>query len=191
MKRLIGSLVMVVLISACGSTPSAGTSPSPGTSPSAGPSAQASATPAASPTAPAGFVLTSVTGGSVATSTVSAVRVGQHEGYDRFVIEFGGGVPQYTVTPQSTPIFTRSPKDEQVTLEGASGVLITVHSVINWTSYSGPAAFHPGYPFLRQAQLVENYEGYQQWALGISGTACVRVVVYTAPNRLVVDVTAI
>jgi hypothetical protein len=122
---------------------------------------------------------------------VSAVRVGQHDGYDRFVIEFAGGVPHYTVTPQSSATFTRSPKGDQVTLEGTSGVVITVHSVINWTAYSGPTALLPGYPYLRQAQLVENFEGYQQWALGIKGTACVRVVIYASPNRLVVDVTAI
>lgn len=130
-------------------------------------------------------------GGVVASSTFAAVRIGQHDGYDRFVIEFGGGVPSYSVTPQSSTTFSRSPKGDTVTLEGTSGVLVVVHSLTNWTSYSGPTSFHPQYPFLREAQLVENFEGYQQWALGVRGTACLKVAVYSSPNRLVVDIAAI
>lgn len=132
-----------------------------------------------------------MSGGEVSTSTVTTVRVGQHPGYDRFVIEFGGGVPSYSVTPQSNATFIRSPKGDQVILDGTNGVLIVVHSINNWTSYSGPTAFHTGYPYLRQAMLVENYEGYQQWALGVHGNPCLRVAVYSSPSRLVVDVAAI
>jgi hypothetical protein len=122
---------------------------------------------------------------------VTTVRVGQHDGYDRFVIEFGGGVPNYSVTLQSNATFVRSPRGDQVTLEGTSGVLIVIHSVTNWTSYSGPTGFQPGYPYLRQAVQVENFEGYQQWALGVQGTPCLRVAMFTSPSRLVVDVAAI
>jgi hypothetical protein len=78
-----------------------------------------------------------------------------------------------------------------VTLEGTAGVRIVVHSVNNWTSYSGPTAFHPQYPYLRQAQQMENYEGYQQWGLGIQETPCLRVSTMASPSRLVVDIAAI
>ena len=117
--------------------------------------------------------------------------MGQHPGYDRITIEFAGGVPSYTVTRQQAATFTRSPRGDQVTLEGNAGVLIVIHSVVNWTSYTGPTAFHPGYPYLRQAQQVENFEGYQQWALGIEGTPCLRVFTLASPSRLVVDVAAV
>lgn len=203
--RLGAAVFAVVLLSACGSLPNPGASPAVSTSPSATaaetpsptptspPSASPSTSPipTPSPTPPAGFVCGTVTGGNVAGSTVSTVRVGQHAGYDRFVIEFAAGVPAFTVAPQGTTTFTRSPKGDQVTLEGNSGVLVTVHSVTNWIGYNGPVAFLPRYPFLRQAILVENYEGYQQWALGVRGTACVRVAVYDSPSRLVVDVAGI
>jgi hypothetical protein len=106
------------------------------------------------------------------------------------VIEFGGDVPSYGVTLQQSAIFTRSPKGDQVTLEGNAGVLIALHSVYNWSTYTGPTAFHPQYPYLRQALLVESFEGYQQWALGIQGTPCLRVAVYASPSRLVVDMAA-
>jgi hypothetical protein len=119
---------------------------------------------------------------------VLAVRVGQHPGYDRIVIEFGNGVPIYSVTRQPNATFTRSPRGDQVTLDGTAGVLIVVHTVTNWTSYSGPTAFRPGYLYLSQALLIENYEGYQQWALGIQGTPALRVFALSSPSRLVVDV---
>ena len=137
---------------------------------------------------PPGFALRDFSGGSVALSTVSAVRVGQHDGYDRFVIEFSGGVPSYSVKRQSGATFTRSPKGDLVTLEGTAGVVITIHSIGNWTSYTSATAFKPGYPFLRQALLTENFEGYQSWALGIAGTPALRVFTLASPNRLVVDI---
>jgi hypothetical protein len=129
-----------------------------------------------------------VTGGAVASTTVTAVRVGSHAGYDRFVIEFTGGVPGYEVTPQPSPTFTTSPKGDQVTLQGTSGVLVKIHAVTNWTGYAGQTAFQPGYPYLRQAVQVENFEGTQQWALGVQGSASIRVTVMASPDRLVVDV---
>jgi hypothetical protein len=121
---------------------------------------------------------------------VVGVRVGQHDGYDRLVIEFNGPVPSYRVQRRSGTSFTESPRGQAVTLSGTNGVLVVVHPVFNWTSYSGPFAFQPDYPVLRQALQVENFEGYQQWALGIQGTPCLRVTTLTAPYRLVVDVAA-
>jgi hypothetical protein len=200
MRRFITALCMVGLVAACGSATSTTPSLSPSSTPTASPSALPSPSPSpsptpspsplASPTPPPGFVCTDVAGGSVADSTVADVRVGQHEGYDRFVIEFGAGVPNYIVTRQQSTTFTRSPKGDQVTLEGSAGVLIVVHSVNNWIGYPGPTAFRPQYPYLRQALQVENYEGYQQWALGIQGTACLRVFTLASPSRLVVDIAA-
>lgn len=194
-------MTLVLFVAACGYVPSAGTSPGPTSTPTATtspvptPSPTEVPTPSpsavASPSPPAGFATGTVAGGAVASSTVTTVRVGQHAGYDRIVIEFAGGVPVYEVSTQAGATFTRSPRGDQVTLEGTSGVLIKLHSVVNWTSYTAPTTFHPGYPYLRQALLVENYEGYQQWALGVQGTAYIRVTTLGSPSRLVIDVTAV
>jgi hypothetical protein len=200
-RKFIVALTVLGLVAACGSATVATSSPSPRATPTLSPSPAESPSPSPSPfptpspvpssTPPAGFYLADSSGGSVASNAVVAVRVGQHPGYDRIVIEFVSGVPNYTVTRQSTPAFIRSPRGDQVTLEGSAGVLIVIHSVNNWTSYAGPTAFHPGYPYLRQALLVENFEGYQQWALGIQGTPALRVFTLASPSRLVVDVTGI
>lgn len=199
MNKLIFVAALIGLVSACGTTPVASSSPSPQPSASASPSASPSSSPsvapspsvAVSPTMPAGFAYSDFSGGAVASSTVTDVRVGQHDGYDRFVIEFSGGVPTYTVTRQSNATFTRSPKGDLVTLDGTAGVLIVVRSVSNWTSYSGPTGFKPGYPCLRQALMAENFEGVQQWALGIAGKPALRVFTMDSPSRLVVDVAVV
>jgi hypothetical protein len=197
MRRIIAMLAVAMFAGACGASTGVLPSPSPAASPittptqTPSPSPSPSPLPTPSPTAPAGFACTSTSGGAVAASAVTAARVGQHPGYDRFVIEFGAGVPSYSVTIQSKPIFVRAPKGDTVTLDGTSGVRIVVHSVTNWMSYAGPTAFHPGYPYLRQAMQTENFEGYQQWALGVRGSACLRVFTLGSPSRLVVDVVGI
>jgi nitroreductase len=199
------ALSTVFLLAACGQ-PSGGpgsTSPSPSATmsvsptptttpePSLAPSPSASPTVSASPAwPPAGFTTGGVSGGSSATIVnVTAVRVGAHTGYDRVVIEFSGAVPSYTVTPQSDSRFTLTPKGGTVTLEGTNGILITLQH-INWTAYAGPNSLRPDFTDLREARLIQNFEGVQQWALGIAGVAAVRVFTLTSPARLVVDVTA-
>jgi hypothetical protein len=122
---------------------------------------------------------------------VAAVSVEQDAGFDRFVIEFGGGIRNYGVAGTQSATFTRSPKGDQVTLEGNAGVDITIHTVTNWGASPGPKAFHPQYSYLREAVLIQDYEGYQTWALGIKGTPCLRVVTLASPSRLVVDIAAV
>jgi len=167
-------------------------------SPTASPSLQDSASPTATPTPqptpqllPVFSCADAIGGGTEPNgSEVVAVRVGQHDGYDRLVIEFNGPIPAYSVTGRSGTSFTTSPKGQTVTLGGTNGVLIVMHSIVNWTSYSGPFAFTPNFPILREARQIENFEGYQQWALGIQGSPCLRVTTLTSPSRLVVDAAA-
>src|SRR6202162_4138764 len=165
MKGLFSMLALatVVLLAACGQqssgpgstspTPSATASVSP--SPTGTPQASLTPSPSPSPTAtpvwpPAGFTTGGVSGGSSATIVrVSAVRVGAHPGYDRFVLEFSGPVPTYTVTPQSDSQCTLTPKGGTVTLEGTNGVLITMQH-IDWTAYTGPTSLRPEFTYLRE-----------------------------------------
>lgn len=103
-------------------------------------------------------------------------------------MEFSGAVPSYSVTPQPSSQFTLTPKGGTVTLEGTNGVLVTVQH-IDWTSYTGPTSLRPEFTDLREARLVQNFEGVQQWGLGIAGVVAVRVFTLSSPARLVVDVT--
>jgi len=209
MSRLIArssvALLAAIGLAACGAPPPSAaisptasaaptTTPAPTVVPTAlptptvAPSATPAPTPTPAPLPPAGFAYRNFSGGSTsAGSAVTDVRVGSHDGYDRFVIEFAGTIPGYSITRQSTS-FEASPSSQPFTLEGDTGVLIRVQPVADWTSYRSPTAFQPKFPYLRQARMAENFEAVQQWALGVDGKASLRVYELSSPSRLVVDV---
>ncbi|HSO93551.1 MAG TPA: hypothetical protein VLS53_03655 [Candidatus Dormibacteraeota bacterium] len=209
--KALGSLLalsMAFLLAACGQQAATPGSRSPGPSatasvsltPTPTPAPEPSLTPSPSPSPvptvtpvppwpPDGYTTATVSGGSSAgVVNVTAVRVGAHPGYDRFTIEFSGAVPGYTVALQSNSRFTLDPKGGTVTLDGTNGVLISIQH-INWTAYAGPTSLRPQLTYLREARLIQNFEGVQQWGLGIAGTAAVRVFTLASPARLVVDIT--
>ncbi len=197
----IAALALVAALPACGRpAPIGGASavptvslqpaltPTPTSTPSSAP-----VTPIATPTSapPAGFAYTDFSGGTLGVGSAAvAARVGSHDGYDRFVLEFAGAVPAYTIKRQPQTTFTLSPQGTPVTLRGTSGVLIALQPVVDWTSYRGPTHLVPDFPYLREATQLENFEAVQQWALGVQGDAALRVITLTSPSRLVIDVSA-
>lgn len=191
MCRLLAPAVLGALLVACSnSTPSASPTPSPTPSPSA------TTPPSPTPTVPAGFQCSGGFNGGSGSSdadpagpTVTAVRAGGHTGFDRFVMEFDGPIRSYEVAIQDTPTFTLDPKGTPVTLEGTGGVLVTIRHQ-NWTAYAGPSGLRPELTFLKQARMVQNFEGTMQWGLGIQGSPCLKVSTLQSPPRLVVDVAA-
>jgi len=196
---LLGPVLAAALVSACssGSTPSTPTTPANAGGPTPTQTTTTSSpTPNPSPALPAGFKCRNFVGGAShapdwgpAGPTVTAIRIGGHSDFNRFVMQFDGTVPAYKVTRQSRPIFTEDPKGTVVRLKGNHGVLVTVKPE-NWTAYTGPAHMVPTLAFIREARMVQNFEGTMQWGLGILGNPCLRVTTLTNPPRLVVDVAA-
>lgn len=134
------------------------------------------------------FACSDATGGSTGIVGVTAVRVDQHAGYDRFVLQFDTQVPKYTVKRQAKPVFTQGASGQTITLSGTAGVLVTVHSASQSGTYSGPTDFtQAGFPVLKEARLTEDFEGTVAWGLGLGTAACMRVFTLTAPARLVID----
>jgi len=188
------------LVSCSAATTSTGPSGTSGSaSPSATPSSTGSPSPSLSPSPtgpPTGFSCRgSQSGGATAAADwppegprVVAVRVGAHEGFDRIVFEFDGTVPGYSITRQGTT-FTLSPDGSSVTVAGTRALLVKIQPQ-DWLSYNGPQRFRAGLPFLREARIVENFEGIMQWGLGVAGTPCIRVTTLSAPPRLVIDIAA-
>lgn len=185
-----------IIGAACGAAaPTSGASGAPTTSAAAtatpAPTSAPSATPSAAPTSgpPAGFAYSDFSGGTPgAGSAVVTVRVGMHDGYDRFAVEFSGTIPAYTIKRQAGTTFTESPKGTSVSLAGTNGLLVTLQPVAGWTSYAGPTRLSQDFPFLVEARQVQNFEGVQQWALGVQGEPALRVTTLDAPSRLVIDV---
>ena len=173
--------------------PAASPSASPATSPAPSPSASPSASPVSSPVAsgtPYACASSSITSqGAPPSAFIDGVRTGTHTGYDRLTIEFQNGRPgSIALTPVSGTTFLRSPRGDHVTLAGRNGILVTLFSSDGHTAYSGPTDIKTGDSALVEVREIQDFEGYVQYALGISGPACYHASILTNPDRLVVDV---
>jgi len=186
-------------------TPSRGQSTVAHSSPAARPTATAAATPAATPvptatptatptpaptpTAPVatlpGFSCSTQTGGG-GQATMSTARVGAQSGYDRFVIQFEGPVPQFEVTLQDSASFAQN--GGPVTLQGAAGLQVVLHDATGGGVYSGPSDVKVGFPEIQEARLLSDAQGVVQWGVGIAHTACFHAWILPSPSRLVVDI---
>jgi len=165
--------------------------------PSAEPTATAGPTAAPSPSATAVVVsaacATSSGGTASSMADVTFVRVGTTATYDRFVIEFDGPVPAYSVTPQGSSAFMQDATGQILQLQGSSGVKIVVHGA-SGTDLNGKQTFtdsqdlKPNYPALKEARQVGDFERTFSWGLGLAQPACLHVTTLTGPDRLVVDV---
>jgi hypothetical protein len=158
------------------------------------PSASPSSSPASKPQAPvasdfvcAASSLSNQT--SQPTAFVSAIRIGSHPGYDRFVIEFAGGAPSViSLKPQPTATFTNSPKGDGVTLGGQAGLHLVIQGADAHTAYAGPLTFKPNGGGLVEVRRTEDFEGYVGFGLGLAKPSCYRAFMLTSPTRMVVDV---
>ena len=194
--RTAAALALWVSLASCGlgspiaaTTPVAGTTTTPGQAASAARITPPSVTPPTPPgsSLPA-FKCADVSGGTAGNANVTAVRVAEQAGYDRFVIQFDTKVPAYTVKRQSKASFKSGGSGQVITLSGAAGALVQVHSATGAGSYTGSTDMsHGEFLVLNEARLVEDFEGYLGWGLGLSKPACLRAFTLASPPRLVVD----
>jgi hypothetical protein len=63
-----------------------------------------------------------------------------------------------------------------------------MHTATGRGTYFGAADFRTGFPQLREARLLGDFEGYVTWGLGLAHPSCKRVFKLTGPTRLVIDV---
>jgi hypothetical protein len=137
------------------------------------------------------FRCADASGGIAGSANVTFIWVTEEIGYDRFVLQFDSKVPAYTVKRQAKPTFKSSASGQPISLSGSTGVLVQVHSATGATTYSGPTDFvHAQFSVLNEARLIDDFEGYVSWGLGLSHPACFRAFTLSDPPRLVVDFTA-
>jgi len=121
------------------------------------------------------------------------VRAGLHQGYDRIVFEFAGPIPSYRIQPvaqlaedaSGEPVLPTSRNLEWVRLEPDQG-----HTDAGKTTLTGSERHgQPGWPALREYQLIGDFEGVVSYGLRLGLAAPnLRVFELTEPNRLVVDI---
>jgi hypothetical protein len=172
-------------------SPSESATPVPTEAPTPTPVPTPAATPVAAPPPPLspaatlpGYSCAAQSGGG-GPATMATARTGAQAGYDRFVIQFDGPVPQYEVTPQGSAAFAQA--GGPVTLEGTSGLAIVLHDA-STPAYAGPREMKPGLSQIREARLLSDAQGVVEWGVGIARPACFKAWILPGPSRLVIDI---
>ena len=153
-----------------------------------------SATQSPDPTAQAEWG-TSVRSGSGAAGQVvlQDVRVAAHRdgGYDRFVLEFSGGLPDWTIQYPSAPLH-QCGSGRPIQLDASTALQITLRSAAAHDQQGNATVrqrtLEPELQMLRSARLTCDFEGEVEWVLGLAGRTPFRVMALDDPSRLVVDV---
>ena len=196
MSRLMRGAGLVITagligLTGCGTTqagsPGAAKSPAPASSTPApqttAPSSSPSGRPAATPSTPAC---------SLSGSYLTAVRAGEHVGYDRVVFQFSGGLPAVTVSrvtavptdPKGTPVALPGQSYLHVVFRGASGTCPQPSQ----RTYTGPSVLAPYYPQLLMVSAAGDFEGYLSFGIGLAAQSSYHVLTLSGPDRVVLDV---
>ena len=191
--RAAALAALAIVLAACStpSAPAAAISQAPATNGRTGP--VISPAPITPPTPPGentlAFTCADSSGGTPGNVHITDVRVSQEPGFDRFVIQFDGTVPAFTVKRQAKPVFSQGGSGQTITLSGTAGILVQLHTATQAGTYSGSTDFtQADFRVLKEARLTEDFEGYVGWGLGLGSAACMRVfAAKTSPSRLIVD----
>ncbi len=202
---VMGVVVAAAILGGCASaaSPSASTasrepSSTPGvasTEPTASLTASPSESASAEPSADLpGFACSPITGLAATTprATITDVRIGTHDGYDRVVFEFDSGIPTVTVAA-ALPPFSEDGSGLPVVVSGTAFLRVTMTGASAATpdgavAYDGPYSFTPGFPRLAHLVRGGDFEAVSTWYIGLNAGACLRVLALDNPSRLVIDV---
>ncbi|HKW58725.1 MAG TPA: hypothetical protein VJR46_03110 [Candidatus Dormibacteraeota bacterium] len=185
-------LVLISILCACGPSFDPSATVSPGGTAGVNASGPRISAPPVSPSPPGtnlpDFACADASGGKTGLANTITARVGEQDGYDRFVLQLDAIVPSYTVKRQGRPVFPLGASGETVTLSGTAGVLVTVHSATGATTFTGETDLvHNEFQVLKEARQTQDFEGTVSWGLGLSKPTCMRVFTLSDPARLVVD----
>ena len=195
---LVAILLVGLVVAAC-SSPSATTSTAATSSPEAttSPAGSAAASEVPVPSDELGPFTCDLPiheDATVARANITDVRTGTHDGYDRVVFEFADGLPEASLE-RAEPPFTQDASGEPIDVQGESFLRLilrggTKQTLEGTSSYDGPTEFETGYPAL--VQLIEggDFEAQSTWYFGLAAESCVRVLTLTDDGtaRLVIDI---
>ncbi len=142
--RIAATLVMCLLVSACGlagavssASPVAGATNTPPQRASAPRITPPPVSPPQPPASVAPFQCADASGGTAGNASLTAVRLAEQSDFDRFVLQFDTKVPSYTAAKrQAKPVFKNGGSGQSVTVGGAVGILVQVHSATAAGSYT-------------------------------------------------------
>ena len=132
-------------------------------------------------------------------SIQETARIGAHEGYDRWVLEFRSGSNPpggWQIWWTGNTIESDGDFDPTATMEGTEFLTIRMLSSSGWALpeeewYDGPRDLYgsdAGTSNLMQASLKGDFEGYSTWGIGVDHEAPFNVFTLAEPSRLVIDI---
>jgi hypothetical protein len=129
--------------------------------------------------------------GPAAQVTQTDLRVGEHDGYDRIVLEFAGdALPGYRIQYLDGPA-EQCGSGLPVALEGDAVLQITLNNTVAHDEDGSTVADRnpmPGFPTLLEVEGTCDFEGIVGWAAGLDSMQPFRVTELSSPARLVIDV---
>lgn len=118
--------------------------------------------------------------------SLTEVRTGRGQDFDRVVFDFGSGaLPRYTVSQAASFVATSG---RTVPVQGNAHLAVRFDGAGSMGSYRGPNALTPGREMVREVKLVDDFEGIMVWGIGLERHSCPRVSLLASPTRLVVDI---
>ncbi len=124
---------------------------------------------------------------------LTAVRTGQHGGYDRVVFQFSGGLP--AVTAERVATVYADPRGTPVSLAGKSRLHVVFRGASAYCpqpahrTWTGPSTLTPRYPQLLMIKAAGDFEGYLSFGIGLAARGGYHVSSLAGPDRVVIDFT--
>jgi hypothetical protein len=126
-----------------------------------------------------------------APSVLAAVRAARHDGYDRVVFEFSGGVPGYHVEYIDRPVRDCGAGDP-IPVAGDAWLEVRFFPAFAHTEQGQPTLpfreVRPNLPNVLEVERTCDFEAVVTWVLGTRSPKRYRVLELADPSRFVIDV---
>ncbi len=194
MKRalLVGLSAVTLVLTGCQDNPTPpaaspttdATSAAPSESPSSSPSAEPSGRPFTTEPSDA-------EGSDLGSTTVSRIRSGSNQGFDRLVLDLKGPAPAWQA--EYVDRLVNDGSGEPAPINGVRNLLVVVQATgydVNTGDpvFQGPNVARPRLTTLKAWSVTGDFEGQFSVGLALNSDAPYRVFALTKPSRLVIDV---
>jgi hypothetical protein len=130
-------------------------------------------------------------------SLLTSTRLASQPGYDRFVLQFNGPIPGFTVRYVDRPV-RADPSNQIVSLAGSAALQITLRpaattdlaAATTAPSYAGSRRITGDTNAVQEAVLTGDFENVMTWVLGVDVRRPFVVRTLRSPSRVAVDVAA-
>lgn len=96
-------------------------------------------------------------------------------------------MPQYKLAWQDPSTFVGPFSGMPVKVAGSAGIHLYIYNMDIPPSYQHGTNMSPAYSVLKQVVVMSVFEGQADMAIGLGGTVCPTVSVFSSPSRLVID----